>query len=146
METRVMPDAFEQGPGTEPEVAAKPTETPGEARVDTVSVGGQEYVVQVADGGDVTNIQPTGIAPAAASAPAAAPASSGEPVPAPLAGNIFKILVSPGQQVEEGETIFILEAMKMETEIRSTHSGVVSSILVSEGEAVTSGQPMLELN
>ena len=144
IENRNNPDAFEPVPGTEPEVAATPTASPGEASVYTVSVGGQEYVVQVADGGDVTNIQPTGVAPAAAPV-AAAPAASGEPVPAPLAGNIFKILVSPGQQVEEGETIFILEAMKMETEVSAPKSGVIGNIQVKEGDSVQVGQTLVTL-
>jgi len=150
IENRDNPDAFEPVPGTEPEVASAPSATPGEASVYTVSVGGQEYVVQVADGGDVTNIQPTGAAPTAAApvaaAPvAAAPAASGEPVPAPLAGNIFKILVSPGQQVEEGETIFILEAMKMETEVSAPKSGVIGNIQVKEGDSVQVGQTLVTL-
>ena len=143
IENRDNPDAFEPVPGTEPEVAAAPSATPGEASVYTVSVGGQEYVVQVADGGDVTNIQPTGVAQAAPVA--AAPASAGEPVPAPLAGNIFKILVSPGQQVEEGETIFILEAMKMETEVSAPKSGVIGNIQVKEGDSVQVGQTLVTL-
>jgi len=145
IENRDNPDAFEPVPGTEPEVASAPTATPGEASVYTVSVGGQEYVVQVADGGDVTNIQPTGAAPTAAAPVAAAPAASGEPVPAPLAGNIFKILVSPGQQVEEGETIFILEAMKMETEVSAPKSGVIGNIQVKEGDSVQVGQTLVTL-
>jgi oxaloacetate decarboxylase alpha subunit len=145
IENRDNPDAFEPVPGTEPEVASAPSATPGEASVYTVSVGGQEYVVQVADGGDVTNIQPTGAAPTAAAPVAAAPAASGEPVPAPLAGNIFKILVSPGQQVEEGETIFILEAMKMETEVSAPKSGVIGNIQVKEGDSVQVGQTLVTL-
>ncbi|MGB0944928.1 MAG: sodium-extruding oxaloacetate decarboxylase subunit alpha [Marinomonas sp.] len=145
IENRDNPDAFEPVPGTEPEVTSAPSATPGEASVYTVSVGGQEYVVQVADGGDVTNIQPTGAAPTAAAPVAAAPAASGEPVPAPLAGNIFKILVSPGQQVEEGETIFILEAMKMETEVSAPKSGVIGNIQVKEGDSVQVGQTLVTL-
>jgi len=145
IENRDNPDAFEPVPGTESEVASAPSATPGEASVYTVSVGGQEYVVQVADGGDVTNIQPTGAAPTAAAPVAAAPAASGEPVPAPLAGNIFKILVSPGQQVEEGETIFILEAMKMETEVSAPKSGVIGNIQVKEGDSVQVGQTLVTL-
>jgi oxaloacetate decarboxylase alpha subunit len=145
IENRDNPDAFEPVPGTEPEVASAPSATPGEASVYTVSVGGQEYVVQVADGGDVTNIQPTGAAPTAAAPVAAAPAASGEPVPAPLAGNIFKILVSPGQQVEEGETIFILEAMKMETEVSAPKRGVIGNIQVKEGDSVQVGQTLVTL-
>jgi oxaloacetate decarboxylase alpha subunit len=145
IENRDNPDAFEPVPGSEPEVASAPSATPGEASVYTVSVGGQEYVVQVADGGDVTNIQPTGAAPTAAAPVAAAPAASGEPVPAPLAGNIFKILVSPGQQVEEGETIFILEAMKMETEVSAPKSGVIGNIQVKEGDSVQVGQTLVTL-
>lgn len=86
-------------------------------------------------------------APVAAAAPAAAPAASaapvsvaaGEPVKSPMPGNILKINVSQGQQVNEGNVIMILEAMKMENEIVATKSGTIAQIAVSKGAVVETG-------
>ena len=86
-------------------------------------------------------------APVAAAAPAAAPAASaapvsvaaGEPVTSPMPGNILKINVSQGQQVNEGDVIMILEAMKMENEIVATKSGTIAQIAVSKGAVVETG-------
>lgn len=119
---------------------------PNEASVYTVSVSGQSFVVQVSEGGDVSDIQPIGSVQGTPAKQSSAPtASPGENVPSPLAGNIFRILVSPGQQVEEGDTVMILEAMKMETEISAPRSGVVGSINVKEGDSVKVGQSLLTL-
>ncbi|MGQ9236203.1 biotin/lipoyl-containing protein, partial [Klebsiella pneumoniae] len=81
------------------------------------------FVVKVSDGGDVSQLTAAAPAPAPAPAPAsapaaAAPAGAGTPVTAPLAGTIWKVLASEGQTVAAGEVLLILEAMKMETEIR----------------------------
>ncbi len=144
LQNRGDASAFEPVPSADDVVSA--TETSTEAGVYTVTVSGQSYVVEVADGGDISQIQPTG---ASAAAPAAtaqpAPVSGGEPVPSPLAGNIFKVLVAPGQQVAEGDTVMILEAMKMETEISAPKSGVIGSINVKEGDSVQVGQSLLTL-
>lgn len=149
LQNRCDASAFEPAPGqdgvTDSQLSADKTVS-GEASVYTVSVSGQSYVVQVSEGGDVTNIQPVAATPSSpvqVSAPAAQ--SSGEDVPSPLAGNIFKVLVSPGQQVEEGDTVIILEAMKMETEISAPKSGVVGAINVKEGDSVKVGQSLLTL-
>jgi len=145
LENRNNPEAFEPVPtGQELVEAARSVEGPA---VYTVSVAGQSYVVEVEEGGDISQIQPVS-ASSSSSAPVAAPvaeASGGEDVPAPLAGNIFKVLVRPGQQVQEGETIMILEAMKMETEISAPKAGVVGSVHVKEGDAVQVGQALLSL-
>ncbi|RYJ61147.1 sodium-extruding oxaloacetate decarboxylase subunit alpha [Pseudomonas songnenensis] len=115
----------------------------GAPEVYTVEVNGKSFVVQVNDGGDIEGIKPvggeSGIAPAAA-APAA---GTGEPQPAPLAGNIFKVLVQPGQMVQEGDLVIILEAMKMETEIRAFKAGTVSAVNVKVGDAVSVGDSLL---
>jgi oxaloacetate decarboxylase alpha subunit len=147
LQNRGDASAFEPVPTLEDIVVDKSASvvSAAEASVYTVEVSGQRFVVQVSEGGDVSNIQP---AVSAASAPAqsATPkTTSGEDVPSPLAGNIFKILVSPGQQVEEGDTVIILEAMKMETEISAPKSGVVGSINVKEGDSVQVGQSLLTL-
>ena len=79
-------------------------------------------------------------APAAA-APASAPAAvaAGEPVVSPMPGNILKILVSQGQQVQEGQVVIVLEAMKMENEIVAPKTGAVAQILVTKGATVETG-------
>ena len=79
--------------------------------------------------------------PAAPAAPAAA--AAGEPVTAPMPGNILKILVNPGQQVSEGDVLIILEAMKMENEIVAPKSGSVAQILVTKGSTVETGATLV---
>ena len=143
LQNRGNPDAFEPVPtGAEIAPAATPTKSAaGDSGVYTVTVNGQSYVVQVAEGGDITNVAPA----TSSAAPVAAPTGAGEPVVAPLAGNIFKVAVSAGQQVKEGDVIVILEAMKMETEIRAAKSGTVTSISVKEGDAVKVGDTLLSI-
>ena len=143
LQNRGNPDAFEPAPtGADMAPAATPTKSAaGDSGVYTVTVNGQSYVVQVAEGGDITNVAPA----TSSAAPVAAPTGAGEPVAAPLAGNIFKVAVSAGQQVKEGDVIVILEAMKMETEIRAAKSGTVTSISVKEGDAVKVGDTLLSI-
>ena len=85
----------------------------------------------------------TAAAPVAAAAPAAAAApvsvAAGEPVKSPMPGNILKINVTQGQQVNEGDVIMVLEAMKMENEIVATRSGTIAQIAVSKGAVVETG-------
>lgn len=81
-------------------------------------------------------------APAAPAAPAAAApvvVAAGEPVKSPMPGNILKINVAQGQQVNEGDVIMILEAMKMENEIVATKSGTIAQIAVAKGAVVETG-------
>ncbi|PYF79307.1 oxaloacetate decarboxylase alpha subunit [Marinomonas alcarazii] len=148
LQNRGDSSAFEPAPSIEDAVESTSVAVSApssEASVYTVSVSGQSFVVQVSEGGDVSNIQPVASAQASP-VPASAPAqASGEDVPSPLAGNIFKVLVSSGQQVNEGDTVMILEAMKMETEISAPKSGVVGSINVKEGDSVQVGQSLLTL-
>ncbi|HFK6921321.1 TPA: biotin/lipoyl-containing protein, partial [Klebsiella pneumoniae] len=110
----------------------------------TVEVEGKAFVVKISDGGDVSQL--TAAAPAPASAPAAAaPAGAGTPVSAPLAGTIWKVLASEGQTVAAGEVLLILEAMKMETEIRAAQAGTVRGIAVKAGDAVAVGDTLMTL-
>ena len=62
-----------------------------------------------------------------------------------MPGAVFDILKGPGDSVEEGETVIVLEAMKMEMAIAAPSAGVVSEILVSKGDQVTSGQVIATL-
>lgn len=140
--------AFEPAPGSEPEVkapvaAAAPVAKAGGIEAYSVKVNGQVYNVEVGPEGELSSVSPAA-APAAAPAPAPV-ASAAEAVPAPLAGNIFKIHVQPGHQVSEGDVLVILEAMKMETEVRAARSGVVQDLHVKEGDSVAVGSPILSL-
>ena len=140
IENRNNPDAFEPAPTLEDAQAMAAPKKSG-PEVYTITVNGQNYVVQVTEGGDISAVAP---APTAA-APAAAPAGDAESVPAPLAGNIWKVEVSAGQAVQEGDVLVILEAMKMETEVRAARAGTVSSVDVKEGDAVQVGDSLLTL-
>ncbi|MEW8210751.1 MAG: sodium-extruding oxaloacetate decarboxylase subunit alpha [Candidatus Thiodiazotropha taylori] len=150
LKNRDNPDAFEPAPGTEPEAAsAAPAAAPAPAPAGgpeayQVEVNGVTYNVKVSPAGAVTDVAPA--APAAA-APAAAPApAGGTEIAAPLSGNIHAIKVSAGQQVAAGDVVMVLEAMKMETEVRANSAGTVSQILVKEGDAVQVGTPLLSLS
>lgn len=145
LENRGNPDAFEPAPtGQEkPAPAAAAAPKAAQPEVYTVTVGGQSYVVQVAEGGDVQALAPVAAAPAPAQA-APAP-GAGEPVTAPLAGNIFKVNVKAGDQVQEGDVIVMLEAMKMETEVRAFRSGTVGQVAVKAGDAVAVGDLLLTI-
>ncbi|MDP6502874.1 MAG: biotin/lipoyl-binding carrier protein, partial [Planctomycetota bacterium] len=76
----------------------------------------------------------------AGGAPAAV--GGGDPVPAPLAGNIWKVEVQPGQQVAEGDVIVILEAMKMEVQVSAPVAGTVQEIKVAKGDMVQTGDEL----
>lgn len=68
-----------------------------------------------------------------------------EPVIAPLPGTILSILVKPGDFVKRGQTLLIMEAMKMENKIQSDKDGVVESVKVTPGASVLQGDILLEL-
>lgn len=95
-------------------------------------------------------------APAAVPAPAAAPAAAsvsaapalaaGEVVKSPMPGNILKINVTVGQKVNEGDTLLVLEAMKMENEIAAPKAGTVAQIIVSNGAVVETGAPLVVIS
>lgn len=138
LENRHNPAAFEPAP-TGKERAAGETA----AAVYTVDVNGKSYVVQVNEGGDIEGIKPVaGVPGATGPAPVT---GSGDPQGAPLAGNIFKVLVQEGQSVDEGEVLIILEAMKMETEIRAFRSGTISSVSVKVGDCVNVGDCLVTI-
>jgi len=139
LENRDNPDAFEPVP-TGNEVLNSQAVGP---QAYTVEVNGKSFVVQVNEGGDIEGLKPIGDATVCEPEPVAA--GAGDPQGAPLAGNIFKVLVKPGQAVEEGDIVIILEAMKMETEIRAFRRGVIGNVNVKVGDAVTVGDCLLTI-
>ena len=139
LENRDNPDAFEPVP-TGNEVLNSQGAGP---QAYTVDVNGKTFVVQVNEGGDIEGLKPIGEATACAPEPIAV--GAGDPQGAPLAGNIFKVLVKPGQAVEEGDVVIILEAMKMETEIRAFRRGVIGDVNVKVGDAVSVGDSLLTI-
>ena len=110
-----------------------------------VRVNGTEFEVEVEKVGSDTA---PGFAatPAPAAKPAAKPVAkkaaggSGEPVVCGTAGKVFKIVAKEGDAVKSGDTVIILEAMKMEIPVVAPKDGTVSSIVVKEGDSTTAGQ------
>ncbi|KJY67164.1 oxaloacetate decarboxylase [Vibrio coralliilyticus] len=146
LKNRHNPDAFEPAPDKEEPVAAPaPQATQGGIETYSVKVDGQVYDVEVGPQGQLTSVAQANSTPQQASPAPAAQSGNSEMVPAPLAGNIFKVNVQSGAQVEEGEVLLILEAMKMETEVRAARGGIVQDLHVKEGDSVTVGAPLLSL-
>lgn len=148
LENRNNPAAFEPAPtGNESAVENKPVSKAEPAAsgsaVYTVELEGKAFVVKVSEGGDISHVATT--APQAASQAAPAPATSGTPVTAPMAGNIWKVVATEGQTVAAGDVLFILEAMKMETEVKAAQAGTVRGICVKAGDAVAVGDTVMTL-
>jgi oxaloacetate decarboxylase alpha subunit len=144
LENRDNPEAFEPVPSADDMAPAKKASGP---ETYTVEVNGQQYVVAVSEGGEISQIESQGgaSAPAGGSAAPAPAAGEGEPVTAPLSGNIWKIEVSPGDTVEEGDVLIILEAMKMETEVRASKAGTIGEIFIKVGDTVAVDDEMLTI-
>ena len=148
LENRNNPAAFEPAPtGNESAVENKPVSkaapsTSGSA-VYTVELEGKAFVVKVSEGGDISHVVTT--APQAAPQAAPAPTTGGTPVTAPMAGNIWKVVAKEGQTVAAGDVLFILEAMKMETEVKAAQAGTVRGICVKAGDAVAVGDTVMTL-
>ncbi len=114
-----------------------------------ITVNGVAYDVQVeeADG------SAPAAAPAAAPAPKAAPApqkaapagGAGDPINSPMPGTIVNVPVKAGQAVKKGDVLVILEAMKMENEIKAPKDGTVTSVNVNKGESVNTGTLLVTL-
>ena len=78
-------------------------------------------------------------------ATASVQATSANAVTAPLSGSVSRILVEEGAEIEAGQVLLVLEAMKMETEITAPAAGTVARILVAQGDAVAGGEALIEL-
>ena len=141
LENRGNPDAFEPVPSEQDALPAAPAAGPAERY--RVTVDGTAYDVQVEPNGQATSAQPA--VPAPVPAAGAAPGGGGVPLPSPLAGNVWKVKVTVGNVVQAGDVVVILEAMKMETEIRALNTGRVTAINVQEGAAVHAGDALVTI-
>lgn len=115
-----------------------------------ITVNGVVYDVQVEEADSSSAPAAPAAAPkAAAPAPkkaAPAAAASGEPVTSPMPGTILNVPVKVGQAVKTGDVLVVLEAMKMENEIKAAKDATVASIAVSKGEAVNTGTVLVTLS
>jgi len=136
LENRDNPGAFEPLPN--PDAAVPATQHGSHASVYSVRVNGKNFTVEVAEGGELSDLRP---------ALAAKPSSSaaGDAVNAVLAGNIFKVHVSPGQAIAEGEPLLVVEAMKMETVVSAPRTGTVTDVFVAEGDVVAVGDQLVAI-
>ena len=150
------PDAFEPAPGSATEESPAPAVAPvaapttGDVESYRVSVNGTQYDVVVGPGdADISQITPVAASPAPATPPVAtpapAPAGGGTEIKAPLAGSIIDVLVAVGDTVNDGDPVIIVEAMKMETEIRASCSGTVQSVSIKKGDAIQSDQSLMTI-
>jgi oxaloacetate decarboxylase alpha subunit len=151
LENRNNPSAFEPMPQAQeavtPSSAVVPSSNNNGAEVYTVDVQGQQYVVKVTPGGDIQSAIPVANSALAVPTQNSGPIGSVSQVgvTAPLAGNIFKVMVKPGDHVQSGDVVVVLEAMKMETEIRAASAGQVQEVLVQEGDSVSPGATLVTL-
>ena len=143
LENRGNPEAFEPPPA----MAHEPSIQNSGMEFD-VTVNGRSFRVEKPEAGVLTvngrsykvDVQAAGSKP---SRPVGESGSEGEVVKAPMAGHILRINVTPGQHVEANSVVIVMEAMKMETEIRTRTSGIVESLAVKVGETVASQDDLL---
>jgi oxaloacetate decarboxylase alpha subunit len=145
---KVAPDFFKkrsQGPVVfkpEPDAPKAAAAGPGQAAKYSVNVDGVNYNVVVAPAGTVAIAPAAGGAPAASGA--AAPGVGSVVIPAPVAGTVLRYAVDEGAEVKAGDTVIIIESMKMELEIKSTDSGKIH-FLAAVGTQVAAQQPVAEI-
>ena len=108
----------------------------------SVNVNGEEYVISINPLGDIEFADGFSVNTSATNAQPAS-TSNAQPINAQLGGNIFKVLCKVGDVIALDQTVLILEAMKMETEVKSPFAGTITSIDIKEGDAVTPGQLLL---
>jgi oxaloacetate decarboxylase alpha subunit len=158
LEHRGNPSAFEPAPGgarpkpASPAPAARPAAGPAPAQAEryTVTVNGRSYEVEVAASGAVQRVAPLGDVPAVAPTPPAAAKrllddGGARDVKAPLAGTVLRVLVAADQEVQAGDILFVLEAMKMEIEVRAPCAGATGAIAVRQGDAVETGRVLAQI-
>lgn len=108
----------------------------------SVRVDGKVYQVEVASGGELTAIKPV----VSENTPDSSSMTGSTTLNAPLAGNIWKIVAKVGNAVKRGDVVIIMEAMKMETEIRAVADGTISKIHIAAGDAVSTGDVLISFD
>lgn len=123
-------------------------------RIYKIKVNGKTYEVKVMG---ITEVEPTEVttvkgsvpqakaAPVAQPKPAASVSGEGTPVPAPMQGTILDVKVKAGDAVKAGQVLCILEAMKLENEIKAPKDGTIVSVSVSKGQQVNSKDTLVVL-
>ncbi|MDG2249884.1 MAG: sodium-extruding oxaloacetate decarboxylase subunit alpha [Gammaproteobacteria bacterium] len=144
LKNRDNSEAFEAIPSEDDLKPARKDSAEVDSGIYTVEVEGKSYIVRVSDGGDISQL--TELSESKPNFGVQATGGEINEVAAPLAGNVFNVAVDVGDNVSEGEIILVLEAMKMETEIRSTSTGIVTQIFVASGDAVKVGDVLLTLS
>jgi oxaloacetate decarboxylase alpha subunit len=134
------PVVFKPEPDAAPVVAAA---SAGRAEKYNVNVNGTNYAVTVSPAGTVA-VSPSASAPTPAPLPSSGSAAGGAVIPAPVAGTVLRFTASEGANVKSGETVLIIESMKMELEIKATSTGKIH-FLVSAGTQVAAQQPVAEI-
>ena len=138
---RENPSFFEQPPSAEPTGIQSPTKKDSTATAHyKVKIGTKEFTVEVSDS-DSDGSAP---APVVKSQEKETQLAFGKKeIVAPLAGNIIKFLVNQGDMVNKGDVLVIMEAMKMETEIKAPHAGKIAAIYFRQGDTIAVGARIL---
>jgi oxaloacetate decarboxylase alpha subunit len=149
IQNRGNPEAFEPVPTPE---SLKPVATPqnadptGSTEKYTVNVDGRNYNVAVGPAGTNFSIQAAPNTPIGPDLVVTPPIISGHGVVvSPLAGVVLKVNVNIGAHIAEGDVVLVMEAMKMETEIRAKVGGIVSAVNVRQGDSVSVGDVLVTL-
>lgn len=151
LQNRGNPAAFEPAPNPEAAsavaaAASQPVATAGPTELYTVNVDGRNYNVAVGPGGANLSIQASAGTPVGPDLVVTPPIVSGHGVVvSPLAGVVLKVKVNIGAHIAEGDVVMVMEAMKMETEIRAKVGGIVSAVNVKQGDSVAVGDVLVTL-
>ena len=147
LKNRNNPDAFEPVPQEAVNGVDKPNGNPtGKAAIPaaySVRVDGKVYEVEVAESGSLVSIEE--VKSQNNAMPQHNETQGVDTLNAPLTGNVYKVLVKAGDEVAQGDVVIIMEAMKMETEVRAIGAGTITDVHIREGDSVQTGMPMLTL-
>ncbi|PCI58612.1 MAG: hypothetical protein COB35_13380 [Gammaproteobacteria bacterium] len=144
LENRNNPDAFEPVPTKETTPAAIDNANNSTPESYSVKVDGKVYDVVVAPGGTLDSIAP-GKGSGGEVLKQSASVTADETLNSPLAGNIFKVVVEEGEHVDANDVVIVMEAMKMETEIRAVNAGTITAVHIKEGDAVSVGDALISM-
>lgn len=150
LQNRGNPAAFEQAPNPESVKTSAPVSQSanisGATEMYTVNVDGRNYNVAVGPAGANLSIQAAHATQVGPDLVVTPPIISGHGVViSPLAGVVLKVNVNIGAHIAEGDVVLVMEAMKMETEIRAKVGGIVTAVNVRQGDSVSVGDVLVTL-